>query len=951
MSILEEALAKKFGQSSPQVQLSEPQEPAVSPLEQRLAEKFGTPAGDRAATNLATKANQVIGSEDLDDMLGFAAQQGFLDTYKGVKQIFGVDEEEMKRDQKKLERYLSHPDHGGKVMAAYTAGLIGDPVGWLIPGMKAKNMASATKAGLLFGSLSGATGYVPEDMTRIESTLYGAAGGGVLSPTLFKFNQTVMPSLEKAYGKTVVPFIEKRVLDPAKNRIKSSKLGDYGRYFIDDYGLPEAYVNARKNMRINHEEYASRFTNVLKKYENLSPEQDALLYRVLNGEDSKLPADLSLLTKESRKVVDDMGQEMVDLGLLDKKIYEKNKGKYLYRSYKKTAVPEAKKMNREAGVIKILGGEFMRRGNTKTISFDELQDFKKSGWTQTSGVDLKTRTVQVHRDWTKTEREQMGEIISASYGMAKTGQLMTNDLATFKFYDTLAKDASVSWDPSSVSKLDFARYGAPSGYVQVPKDKIAGNINRYGNLAGKYVPETVMKDLRAADRFKVWRGSGIGQINHKMNQWWKRTKTTLNPTVHMNNTIANTKHYDMADGDWAMLRKGVSEMRKKTGDYELANRLGVFNADLNKNELGQSVNNYLRKYLAKGIDNTEEPNWLNKAWNKTQAFMEWSKNTPLDKLYGAEDNVFRLGLFKTRLAAGDTPEDAAKYARKWMIDYEIHAPAIKALRELPLPFISYSYRAAPLLAEVAYKKPWKIAKWSAILYGANQIGIDVNEDDLEKERRLLDETTEANRLYGFSFMPSTQIKIPREDKSQYLDVNRWYPMGDIFETSNQSFAIPFIPQPLQPSGGAAGGLAKSIVGFDTFTGKFAPGVGSGIFSREVEGRAGLFFKEFFPFVNQYNRIEASMADGLHPTKDDYTFSEAVLNSIGIKVKTLDDKKLRQRTGYKYKNRISTLKRKVNQLKADFRGGRISREDFDAEAKSLEADIREITNEAKDALKY
>lgn len=948
MPSLAEALAQQFGQ--------EETPPPSNDLASALANKFGTDTQRNTfAEGLEAHVNNIESNIDVDDMISHAAKMGFFDTYKGIKQIFGVDEQEMKDEQVKLEKYLAHPEHGSKVMAAYMAGLIGDPVGWVIPGMKAKNMASAAKAGLLFGSISGATGYVPEDMTRLESTLYGAAGGGVLSPAFFKFNQTIAPSLEKAYGKTIVPFIENKVLDPTKNMLKSSRLGDYGRLFIDDYGLPKGYVEARKTKRINQEEYASEFTDLLKRYENLTPEEDALLYRVLNGEQQKLPADLSKLGKESRKLVDDMGQRMVDLGLLDNKIYQKNKGKYLYRSYKKTAVPEAKKMNREAGTIKILGSEFMRRGNTKTISVSELDDYKANGFKQISQIKPDTQTVKVNRDWTEAERKEMGEIISASYGMAKTGQLMTNDLATYKFYDVLAKDKTVSWDPSDVSKLEFARYGAPEGYVKVPEDKIAGEIQRYGNLAGKYVPEGVMKDLRAADRFKVWRGSGLGELNHKMNTWWKRTKTTLNPTVHMNNTIANTKHYDMADGDWSLFRQGLKDVYSKSGDYEVARKLGVFNADLNKNELTNDVNKYLRKYMAKGtIDQTENPTWIDKAWNKSKALMEAAKDTPLDKLYSAEDNVFRLGLFKTRIAKGDTPEEAAKYARKWMIDYEIHAPAIKALRELPLPFISYTYRAAPLLGEVAYKKPWKIAKWSAILYGANQIGIDVNEEDIEKERKLLEETTKVNKLYGFSFMPSTQIKIPREDKSQYLDVNRWYPLGDVFEAGSQGFEIPLIPQPLQPSGGAAGGLAKTIIGFDTFSGRFEPGVGSGILSREIEGRANVFFKEFFPPIvpegYSWERISEA-GDGYHPTQNDYSLGEALLSSIGIKVQTLDERKLRQRVGYKYKARIDSIKRRANQLKNDFAGGRISQEDFRKEAEAIERDIRQIAEEGQEAISY
>ena len=899
-----------------------------------------------AATSAFAGLEQDFSSED---KLVFAAQMGFGDTYRGIKQIFGINEEEMARDQKRLETYLADPEIGGQVLGAYTAGLIGDPVGWVIPGMKAKNVAQATKAGIMFGSIAGATGYVPEDMTRIESTIYGATGGGVLSPTLFKFQTTLGPTLKKAYGDKVVPHIEKFARDKIVDPLKQTKIGDLGRYFIDDYGLPPEYVKARANKRINHEEYASRFTKVLDDFEKLTPEEDALLYRVLNGEESKVPADLSQLSKDSRKVVDDMGKEMVDLGLLDKDIYNKNKGQYLYRSYKKTAVPEAKKMNREAGAIKILGGEFMRRGKTKTIPANELKNHLAQGYSQVSGKG-KNGMVTVNRDWTAKERSEMGEIVSASYGMAKTGQLMVNDAATYKFYDTISKDPTLTWTPAT--KYDEA-IGAPEGYVKVSKETIGNSkINRFGNLAGKYVPEAVYNDLKSVNFFnKVWRGNWLGQTNHKMNKWWKRTKTTLNPTVHVNNMMANTKHYDMADGNWQYARDSLKEILSKKGkDYELANTLGVFNADLNKNELSEGVNKYLRKYLSQGVQNTDNLSFMEKIMDRVRFLGDKLQDTPLDKIYSQEDNVFRLGLFKTRLAAGDSPEDAARYARKWMIDYEVHAPAIKALRELPLPFITYSYRAAPLLAEVAYKKPWKIAKWGAILYGANQIGVDVAEGDIERERKLLDETTQNNRLFGLPWAP-LQIKVPRTDRDQYLDVNRWYPLSDVMETETQGFGIPGLPAPLQPSGGAAGGVGKVLTGFDTFSGKFEPGVGSGIFSEEVKGRARLFFKEFFPGVNQFEKIKASMSDGYHPTKDDYSVGEALLNSFGVKVKSINTQKMTMRTGYKYKNRMDSLMRDANRVKNDFYGGRISRKEFIDRIKELESMINDIAKEGMEAISY
>ena len=51
-----------------------------------------------------------------------------------------------------------------------------------------------------------------------------------------------------------------------------------------------------------------------------------------------------------------------------------------------------------------------------------------------------------------------------------------------------------------------------------------------------------------------------------------------------------------------------------------------------------------------------------------------------------QDAIFRLALFMDRLDKGYSVADAALDARKSFIDYNISAPGINALRNLPTPF-------------------------------------------------------------------------------------------------------------------------------------------------------------------------------------------------------------------------------------------------------------------------
>jgi hypothetical protein len=88
----------------------------------------------------------------------------------------------------------------------------------------------------------------------------------------------------------------------------------------------------------------------------------------------------------------------------------------------------------------------------------------------------------------------------------------------------------------------------------------------------------------------------------------------------------------------------------------------------------------------------------------------------------------------------------------------------------------------------------------------------------------------------------------------------------------------------------------------------------------------------------------------HPTKDDVSIGEALLNSIGLKLKNYDEKKYKTRVGYKYKNRMSSLTSRGRQILADYTGGRVSKVKYKAEIERLKKELKIIEAEARKALR-
>ena len=968
-----------------------------------------------------SKKNPEYREESKAEILAFAGRMGFQDTWRGVKQLLGSDEEEMKKDQERLNRYLQNDEYGGSVMAAYTAGLFGDPVGWFLPGLKARNAYKAARAGLISGGIVGATGYVDEDngMSRLNMTILGMAGGGVLSPAMYKFNKTIMPLMRRGYtsmGSAIdsgkinqdlgmiakgFSYAGAKAGAPIYGQVKKAgswvggtkPYNKFGNYFIDNFGLPDAVKVAKKNRRLSENKWAGDFNDVLERFAKLTPTQDRALYRLMTGEkltakeNSLLTADIRALGKEGRTVVNKLGNELVDLGLLEQKTFLANKNKYLHRSYEKYADPlkrSKKQIITDEENLGVIATEFLRRGRTETFTLGTGDTMAKliakkrlEGW---KVLDTKGSKIRMNRDWTVKERKDMGEMVSATFALAKTGKVMSNDVAAFRFYDDIAKmgdDVAVRG-----TGTDFAKpIGVADDWKRVPLDfiKVGGNdtkVRKFGNLSGHWVSPEVYNDLKWAARFKKYSQDeygGLMKLHHKMLQYWKRTKTSLNPVVHMNNVMSNFvlfdlvnaqyKHLGSAGKDFYKAFNPIKANRVQSEDFKLAKKLGVFDADIMKRELTNFEIDTWKKYMKIGEQN--DAKLLEKVWEGSK---KYAGKTHMDRLYSAEDSVFRLGLFKDRmtknLANGMEKDlaskDAAQFARKYMLDYEIDAPGVQLMRETMMPFISYTYRAAPIIAETLLKRPWKIAKWGLILNGANSLATDDSEARTERKR-----LNELKMGFDVLALPgaSTMIELPTsrlDDKSRYLDVSRWIHAGDVLTTKEQGLNIPFVPAPLQPSGGAIGGIAKAVTGFDTFTKRQQPGVGSGSTRDELAaripglggGRDSILGKEFIPMWNQYwNIYEAYVSEGKsHPTKDDRSMGEALAQTIGIKIKSYDEKKMKTRVHFKYQNRIESLTNKIKKKVRDKAGNRVGGESYDKEIERLKAELKKIQQEAKQALK-
>lgn len=557
-------------------------------------------------------------------------------------------------------------------------------------------------------------------------------------------------------------------------------------------------------------------------------------------------------------------------------------------------------------------------------------------------------TVEIRRDWTKAEREDMGEVTDILDTFLATGKLLAYDGATAKMLKSLTRT-------DSSPELNKAMKHT----VQIPKTK--ENIKKYGPLAGKFVSEDLIYDMKhfngdaGVNRLTSYK---MFRIYRKFNAWWKGTKTVGNPAVHMGNFTSNLQHYDHAMAGygfkekWGFLGQAMRELNAwkpgtgkgldvKGSDLNEATSRGLLDATLISGELREEGLAAVKRILARESTLMEKlqdsdvslvaasARITKKLWDKTgKPVIEKAS-----QLYQYEDNVFRYALFKAEtkrltdlgLDRESAMNAATRKGREWFVDYADVPPALGWARETGLPFLSYSYGIIPKLAETAMKHPMKIAKWAAIGHIANEAGwaLSDNEDREEVERLMEAQSLGFDSMFGIPGTSPTKIKNPDHlmkffGKDQgFWDISRIYTGGDLFDAREGGAGqIKILPGMVQPSFGAAGAVGWSLMSIDQFKGKTIP-----------EGKKiAAFYKQMVPnlaFIpNTYanDKLKRALSGKEGETIDVHTPLSALASSIGLKIVPVSKNKLEYRAGAKLNNRIRELKTEITRTAREYEKG-------------------------------
>ena len=670
----------------------------------------------------------------------------------------------------------------------------------------------------------------------------------------------------------------------------------------------------------------------------MSPEHRAMISDIIEQEleaGVTPPAQVLHIAATISGLVSQQTDDLIAVGMLSPEAADKWRDRYLPRFYesklKGTATDAWDKavamLSRKPTALKGIGGKSLkRRGMTEVVDASQVKAYQDMGWTvDDKEFDPAVHTrVQMHRDFTRPERERMGEIRDSMFRFVMGYSRAQKDLALGRLYEHLADTIG-------------SRHELP-GHVKVPDSIIDGtDVNTYGKLAGMWVPQEVLSHLT---RFGEGEYEAVLKIYRKGLGMWKEGKTVLNPVSHANNVVSNLTMAHFGGVSYWDAPKYIAAMRDFVsggGMLQEAKDAGLFGGTISEAELMSMMPKELQ-ILSKMTESQGSKN-VEFVWNAMSLFLR----KPMGAAYQAEDLFFRHLLYREARNQGLHANDAVDYAQRFIFTYDDLPRGARMVRDTALPFFSYTYKVAPVLAHTALAYPWRYAApWAAItalntlMYAIAQ-GHDDDDDWKESIRKYVtdasfrDKVREKEKMErkdlppwmkgdGFVLHTPKTVRLGMDDLTHlpvFLDISRFFPGGDLLDMNSNTGGVPWL-QNLTPSSPLITTMGAMMWNRDPYFGKDIVDTNDTSYEASLK-RGQWLWQQFAPAisVNNYvfNRSMNAVAQATGSTvtwwPEDFTGigkdglpiqpKYAAMQNIGIKARPIDlDASARMEVGQRRK---------------------------------------------------
>ena len=543
----------------------------------------------------------------------------------------------------------------------------------------------------------------------------------------------------------------------AVDAITKTKPGQaVGRALITDFGKPKAFIELSEQ---HHREVSGAVESAVdlgRRIAKLQPdEQRHVRDYMIAGSDKSRQAVLAstrkaglddnavgTLAHEAMTRDVELGQSLVDVGLMSESTFQKWAGKHLRREFTKHESPQAYISD-------------LAKKDPDAAALMESRLKQRSGFVgRTSPLRERLEFLKERQDLPPESLRQLGEILEAAHPVAKGQALAGQAAATRRFLNTVDKKFAVP-----AQDLSKGRFAPAEGYSLIPNDK------GYGPLAGKYVPDAIHRDVaqlvkRPGKLDRFWR-QGVG--------WWKYNKVVLNPSTHARNVMSNFVLADLAGlAPFKVHRyvQGARSLAKKDTWYQEAKEAGTFLTDtfvgIEIPKLLDAAESF--QQLQRGTGG-----FLARAGRKVKGAVAKAGDA-----YQAKEQWFKMSFFIDQRMKGLNPKAAADAAETALFNYRRVPWLVDNLRRYgAVPFLTFPYKALPATVKAIAQRPAAMSRYGHIIRT-----FEAPKEEQAREQSALPD-----------YMQDGWMRLPDEDaqgRVQYLNLEYILPWGDIGQAFSTS---------------------------------------------------------------------------------------------------------------------------------------------------------------------
>ena len=446
------------------------------------------------------------------------------------------------------------------------------------------------------------------------------------------------------------------------------------------------------------------------------------------------------IVREARNLMDDWSKDLKGLGITTEKaneIIQERMGTYQARIYKHYLVENKK-------------------------SFDSPFVVKK----------LKTflNGLKSQKDLSYEVQRELGLITAPALPVYLRGTELSATVANERVFKSIAANPEWTFDQKIVTKnselMKILHY--------IPDSPI------YGSLRNKYVTRPVFDNVNDIAVGKI--SGPVGELfdfYSKGLSAFKYGKVVLSAAAWSRNFVTNTIMSDISGLDHArqaiLYPQAFRSYLTKDKIYQEFKNTGLFRGQW----FGDEVQKIERYFV--GV----QKNGLEKALESTST----SFNN-IGKLYQANDDLHKMVLALGEYQKTGSAKLAVEHGLKWGFNYRDIPTAVKVGKHIQ-PFMTYTYKSVPRIAETIVENPLVLYKYNAFFNSFNDASrqtLGISKDEYEKAVDLLPKW----HLKSIGSMP-TMLLLPQKNKNgdlQFLSLEYYMPLGFIPDVASKVFENP-----------------------------------------------------------------------------------------------------------------------------------------------------------------